>query len=238
MRNPIRTEAEAFGFVVVIAAVGLVIGLAAWLGGTWAGLGVFVGLMAGLVAGLFLRSEPKVRERAIWEREADRVAHQDEHDPDRRNVLVIANETCAGRALLDEIRYRARGGDSQVLVVSPALSGQIRFWTSDIDAAREAARERLELSLAELAASGIEAHGDIGDADPVQAIEDALRTFDADEIIISTHPPGRSNWLERDEVARARERFAVPVTHVVVDLERERAEAQRGLLPAQGDDSA
>ena len=52
-------------------------------------------------------------------------------------------------------------------------------------------------------------------------MEDALRTFGADEIIISTHPPGRSNWLERDVVEKARERFAVPITHVVVDLERD-----------------
>jgi len=64
----------------------------------------------------------------------------------------------------------------------------------------------------------------VGDADPLQAIEDALRAFGADEVIVSTHPPGRSNWLERDVIARARERFDLPITHVVVDLERERAE--------------
>ena len=59
----------------------------------------------------------------------------------------------------------------------------------------------------------------MGDADPLQAIEDALRTFGADVIIISTHPEGRSNWLERGVVSTARERFAVPIEHVVVDLE-------------------
>ena len=52
-------------------------------------------------------------------------------------------------------------------------------------------------------------------------MEDALRLFGADEIIISTHPPGRSNWLEKGIVERARERFSVPITHVVVDLEAE-----------------
>jgi GABA permease len=56
-------------------------------------------------------------------------------------------------------------------------------------------------------------------------MEDALRTFGADEIVISTHPPGRSNWLEKDVISRARERFDLPITHVVVDLERERAAA-------------
>ena len=84
-----------------------------------------------------------------------------------------------------------------------------------------AAGERLEASLARLREAGIEARGEVGDGEPLQAIEDALRTFGADEIIISTHPEGRSHWLERGVVTRARERFAVPITHVVVDLERE-----------------
>jgi hypothetical protein len=69
----------------------------------------------------------------------------------------------------------------------------------------------------------VDARGEVGDDDPLQAIEDALRTFGADAIIISTHPPGRSNWLEREVIVRARERFDLPITHVVVDLERERA---------------
>src|SRR6266704_79010 len=56
--------------------------------------------------------------------------------------------------------------------------------------------------------------------------EDSLRTFGADEIIISTHPEGRSNWLEKGVVSGARERFAVPITHVVVDLERESEEVR------------
>jgi hypothetical protein len=61
----------------------------------------------------------------------------------------------------------------------------------------------------------------------VCAIEDALAEFDADEVIISTHPPDRSNWLERGVVERARERIDLPVSHVVVDLDRERAAAPR-----------
>jgi hypothetical protein len=212
MRNPIRTEAEAFSFVVVIAAMAVAIGLAAWLGGTWVGLGVFLGLAVGVGAGIFLRSEPKVNEPAIWERRP--------HDDGRHRILVIANETCAGRALCDEIRYRARP-DSEVLVVAPALAGPVRFWASDVDGARDAAQERLRASLSALAAAGVEARGEIGDSDPLQAIEDALRTFGADEIVLSTHPPGRSNWLERGVVAGARDRFDVPITHVIVDLQAE-----------------
>ena len=66
------------------------------------------------------------------------------------------------------------------------------------------------------------ARGEIGDGDPLQALEDALREFPADEIVVSTHPPGRSHWLEQGVVENARMRFDVPVTHVVVDLEAAR----------------
>jgi GABA permease len=53
------------------------------------------------------------------------------------------------------------------------------------------------------------------------AIEDALRVFPADEILISTHPPHRSRWLEHGVVERAREEIDLPITHLVVDLTAE-----------------
>ena len=110
-----------------------------------------------------------------------------------------------------------------MLVVSPALNSPLRHWASDEDPARAAgpAAARREPAAAP-ARTGSRRSGEVGDADPLQAIEDALRTFGADEIIISTHPEGRSHWLERGVVSGARERFAVPITHVVVDLEAER----------------
>ena len=215
MRNPIRSEAEAFSFVIVVGLSALAVGVAGWLGGFWVGLGTFIGLGAGVVAGIFLRSEPRAGEPAIWERSSPADA--------RRHILVIANETCAGRALCDEIRYRARGCDADVLVIAPALSSPVRYWASDVDGARAAAQARVDASLAALAAAGVRVRGEVGDADPLQAIEDGLRTFGADEIIVSTHPPGRSNWLERNVVERARELYDLPITHVVVDLEHEEA---------------
>jgi GABA permease len=121
------------------------------------------------------------------------------------------------------------GGGARVLVVCPALNSPIRHWTSDEDHAHAIAQERLDESLAALGGESVEAAGEVGDADPIQAIDDALRTFDPDEIVISTHPPGRSNWLEKEVVSRARERYPLPITHVVVDLEQE-----RGAPPATG----
>ena len=217
MRNPLRTEAEAFSFVLVVGVLFVAVALAAALGGTWVALGVFLALGLGIVVGIYMKSEPKVREPAVWERG---------HAEGRRQILVVANETVAGRALRDEIVHHARGQEAEVFVVSPALNSPLRFWVSDEDKARAEAAARVEASLAALAEEGIDARGEVGDADPIQAIEDALRTFGADEIIISTHPPGRSNWLEKNVVGAARELYGCPVTHVVVDLEHE-ARAER-----------
>ena len=92
-------------------------------------------------------------------------------------------------------------------MVTPALAGsRASHWASDIDEAIELARQRMELSLIAIDELGLKAKGEIGDSDPNVAIEDALRVFPADEIVISTHPPHRSRWLEHGVVERARER--------------------------------
>lgn len=137
---------------------------------------------------------------------------------------MIANETCAAQGVVDEVRYRA-GEQGEVLVVAPAVARtRLEHWlTSDLERRQAEAGARLDSSLEALAAAGVNARGHLGDADPLQALDDALRTFDPDEIVISTHPHHRSGWLERNVVRRARERYDLPVTHVVVDLEHERA---------------
>jgi hypothetical protein len=148
------------------------------------------------------------------------------HPPGEFRVLVVANETVGGRALRTELHRLVAGRNADVFVVCPALNTRLKHWTSDEDEARAAAQARLEASLATMHESGIEARGEIGDDDPLQAIHDVLGRFAPDALLISTHPEGRSNWLERGVVSGVRERFAVPVTHVVVDLEAERATTQ------------
>jgi|SRR5436190_10438460 len=135
-----------------------------------------------------------------------------------RRILVVANETVAGRELLEHLHARADGVDTHVLVVAPALNTRLRHLLADVDRAREEAEVRLTGSIDSLRAEGITARGAVGDSDPVRAIEDALFEFEADEIVISTHPPDRSNWLEKKTVERAREKFPQPITHIVVDL--------------------
>jgi hypothetical protein len=214
MKNPFRSEAEAYRFVLGTVAYFTAIVIATAVGGRWWGVGVFV-VLSLVVLAWFFRREAREQPPA--------TAPRSRSADDEQRILVIANETVAGRKLRDAIRSAAEGYRANVLVVSPALNTPLRHWASDEDDARAAAEERLRRSIAELEQLGISARGEVGDADPVQAIEDALRTFGPDQIIISTHPEGRSNWLERGVVSSARERFAVPLTHVVVDLEAESA---------------
>lgn len=207
-RNPFRSEAEAYRFLLLTVGYFALIVAAASIA-TWLGVVVFVVLTAAAVW-LWLRSrssEPALKPAL--------PAH-DGHE--ERRILVIANETVGGDELLSILRRKSEGVREQVLVVCPALNSQVRTWASDEDGARAAAQRRLDASLAQLRGYGVAASGEVGDGDPLQAIEDALRTFGADEIVISTHPEGRSSWLERNVVGAARERFDVPITHVVVDL--------------------
>jgi GABA permease len=213
MRNPFRNEADAFRLVLLaLGYFGLIVIAAAI--DTWLGLAVFVILtLVAIGAVIRARREPPQPSGPIRP-----------SAPGERRILVIANETVGGEALRDQIRRRSEGVEERVRVVCPALMSPVRYFASDEDEARAKAHARLERSLAALREAGVTAEGEVGDADPVQSIEDALRTFGADEIIISTHPEGRSVWLERGVVRAARERFDVPVTHVVVDLEAEREE--------------
>jgi hypothetical protein len=208
VKNPFRSEGDAFRFVWLVIGYGALIVIGSVIN-TWLGLAVFVVLTAlaiwwGVLHG---RGEPP-------------IAHASAPSPpDEHRILVVANETVGGHELLDEIRRHAHGKQSIVHVVAPALNTPLKTWTSDEDGARATALQRLEASLISMRSIGLETSGEIGDGDPVQAIEDAMRTFQPDEVIVSTHPPGRSQWLERGVVERARERIALPLTHVVVDLD-------------------
>lgn len=214
MHNPLRSEADAFRWVIVIGvAAASVIALTLLtrpaVGAAWGAL------LIGFGIGVAYRSSRGSLPRNV------RVTQGGDG---RYRLLVVANETVGGQALREEIRNRCRGRSSEILVVTPALTAsRAAHWASDVDEAMELARQRLELSLIEIDRLGLKARGEVGDSDPNVAIEDALRAFPADEILISTHPSDRSRWLEADVVARAREEVELPVTHVVVDLEAEGA---------------
>jgi GABA permease len=206
VKNPLRDEASAFQVVLITLAGAVLVVVAAWIN-TWLGLAVFIVLVGAAlwaIRGGLMQRPPQ----AHVERDEDRA----------RRILVIANETVGGDELLALLGLKAESVEEEMLLVCPALNSRVRTWTSDEDPARAEAQERLDASLARLSAAGVSARGEIGDGDPLQALEDALREFPADEIVVSTHPPGRSHWLEQGVVEQARLRYDVPVTHVVVDL--------------------
>lgn len=217
MHNPLRSEADAFRWVVVIglgaaSVIALTLLTRPAVGAVWAA--ALIGFGAGM---LWRTSRGTLPRNVALSRGGD----------GKHRLLVVANQTVGGRALLEEIANRCRGRDSEILVVTPALAGsRAAHWTSDLDEGMELARQRMELSLQAIDEAGMRARGTVGDSDPNVAIEDALARFPADEILISTHPPDRSRWLEHGVVSRAKDEIALPVSHVIVDLEAERAGAR------------
>jgi GABA permease len=131
-------------------------------------------------------------------------------------VLVVANETVEAEELLAELRRIEDERTSTFLVVAPAVApdhGLAATWSQA--GAIDAAQERLDRTLAVLRDEGLDCDGWVGDMLPVAAVRDALDRFDADLIVISTHPPTRSHWLRKDVVEQVRRRFGKPVVHVV-----------------------
>ena len=133
-----------------------------------------------------------------------------------QSILVISNRTCECPAVIDEVvRHAQTVAEASVMLVAPAVNSRLRHLVSDTDAALADARLRVENAVSELVARGVTVTGRVGDADPLQAIDDALVVFPADELILATHPPESSHWLERDLLARIAERYSLPLTHVV-----------------------
>ena len=137
--------------------------------------------------------------------------------PRPRHILVVANETVAGRSLIDALRERVAEGPIRVTVICPQNDPRAGFVVYE-ESRRSTAERRLGRTLDLLHESGIAARG--ADPDPLQALRDALHTYAAvDEVIISTHPGAvRSSWLRAGLVDRARKVTDVPLTHVEVDL--------------------
>ena len=143
-----------------------------------------------------------------------------------QHVLVVANETVAGRALLDALRERASAGPIRVTVVCPQNAPRAGFVVYE-ESRRSSAERRLRRTLDVLHEAGIAARGAVVDPDPVQALRDALYEHQPDEVIISTHPDRLgSSWLRGNVVERARKAAGViPLRHVVVDLTEARERA-------------
>jgi hypothetical protein len=136
------------------------------------------------------------------------------------NVLVLANQTIGGAALLDAVRERHAAGDAKFFVVVPQSKpshGNVIYTES----VRDAAQVRVDLALSFMANEGIEGTGEVGDPDPFSAAKDAISHFGIDEVILSTLPSTSSGWLRKDLPERIEQETGLPVKHVVTDLARE-----------------
>lgn len=133
---------------------------------------------------------------------------------DARRVLLVANRTALTEPLRNEVVKRAEKGSVSFHLLVPAHpSGLHRVVDPEI-AGKEEARARLEEAIPTLSeAAGSEITGEVGAADPIAAIHDALSAGDFDEIVISTLPKKISRWLKVDLPSKA-EGFGLPVTHV------------------------
>ena len=139
-----------------------------------------------------------------------------------RRYLVVANQTLGGEDLMAKVRECIAAGPSRFHVVVPATPPQDHLtWVEG--EAHAIATARLEQALARFRELGAEADGEVGDAHPIEAMGDAIRQQEFDEIILSTLPPGPSRWLKLDLPHRA-DSFGLPVTHVVGEPEETRPE--------------
>jgi hypothetical protein len=133
-----------------------------------------------------------------------------------RKILVLVAEPVSGEALKQAVGAAAAEA-AEVLVVAPALQSRTRWILDDPDAAIRRADEVQEETVERMDEEGVDAAGDTGETDPLLALQDALQTFDADEIVLFTHPGRDSNWLEDGLVEEARGRFEAPVRHLEVE---------------------
>jgi hypothetical protein len=137
-----------------------------------------------------------------------------------KTILVVANETLGGRALIDSVRERAAQGDIRFVLCVPQNRPRSGLVVYD-DAVFDAAQARVDLALEFVRAEGIEAIGEVADPDPYTATMDAVREYRPSEIIISTYPETRSGWLRRDLIDRVRDASGLPVEHLIADPESE-----------------
>jgi hypothetical protein len=146
-------------------------------------------------------------------------------------ILVVANETLGGKALIDAVRSRADKGDARFVLCVPQTRPRAGLVIYD-DAVFDAAQARVDLALGFIRSEEIEAIGEVGDPDPYTATMDAVHEYKPQEIIISTYPATRSGWLRRDLIERVADASRLPVEHIVADIENDGLEFKVTLVVA------
>jgi hypothetical protein len=133
-----------------------------------------------------------------------------------KKIIALVTEPISADVLRSAVG-RETAEEAEVLVVAPALNSKVKFLTSDPDDAIARAEAVQEETVERLDEEGIDAAGDTGESDPLLALQDALTTYDADEIVLCVHGEGGRNWQEEGFVDEARERFGKPVKQLVIE---------------------
>lgn len=132
-------------------------------------------------------------------------------------LLIVATDEVAGPEMIGDLSEHLGAGPTEVVVIAPAVEkSAFHHALGDVDAASREARRRLDASLRELGKAGIAALGEVGDSDPVIAAEDALRQFDADEVLIVAHAADQARWFEDGLFERAKTELQPAVRMVSV----------------------
>jgi hypothetical protein len=205
-RHDTRREFSAVPVAVAVAAIGLAIFGGVWIG-PWATIVVTVGFALFVIAALI-----------VWATRRGSPGEAPSVTPvrdGRYRVLVVADERCSRPSFAEELQVHAGERPLSVFVMAPALESRVGRLTGDQKGYEDATR-RLDEIVGGLERASVEARGEVGPNDPLQAADDGLRQFAADEIVFVTHPEGQANWLETGVVATARSRYFQPVKHIEV----------------------
>ncbi|MFL5897935.1 MAG: hypothetical protein ACJ76D_05675 [Solirubrobacterales bacterium] len=140
-------------------------------------------------------------------------------------VIAIVTDELHGSEPIEQLRADANGDGLEVRVVVPAVEANpLRHTMGDIDEPRQQAEERLERVLTTLRDSDLPVSGEVGDADPVQAAQDALLKAPADEVLIFEHAEGQAEWYENGLYERAQESIEPPLRLVVLERNADQAD--------------
>jgi hypothetical protein len=195
----------AWKLPLLVAAIAVPIAAAFLLGGP--AIGVAVGALAAVaIIVVAARQQPR-----------DAIEPMSEAK-DARRILVVVGDPLEDPAAIDEISAAVAVGDGRasVMVLAPARISFLDRWASDVEAAQRDAQQRLVVSLASLAAAGIEAEARVGDEDVVQAVEDQLGSFAASEVILISSG-GEENAAAAAAARELRERLRVDFRWIVTD---------------------
>jgi hypothetical protein len=210
LRNPIRSETDAFRAAMVVVVLAVIAGGIGALTEPLIGWIALAALIAIALTVLVLIPERRRRKPL---REAAQEPHPHGAPPGRRHVLVVANEPLRGERLQRRIGG-SNGAEVELDVLAPLHSSRLHLAYTDIDEERRQARERLALSLQWASEKGFIARGNVGDPSSTTALEDEIRDFGPDEIIVVTASPEDRSGPERDALERLRSELDIPVTEL------------------------